>query len=128
MNIDSYILNLEFAINSFSLVASYNLNIDRKSEDIAFLSGRINFRDNSILYFKEFIESAGGQVKKFKYSYNYRQRDKDIFRYDNAPDPRARDLKTFPNHKHLDSGEIVESKKVDLPNVLGEIEKIQFKV
>lgn len=46
-----------------------------------------------------------------------------IFRYDNSADPRGRSLKTFPHHKHLSSGKIVESDgQIDLAAVLDEIE------
>ena len=66
MSINDYIVQLESIIHSFSIVKSYNLNIDRKTEDIAFISGSIDFRDGSILDFKEFIESTETGVEKYK--------------------------------------------------------------
>lgn len=53
MSIDEYILQFESTINLSSIVSSSNLNIDRKTNEIVFLSGRIDFRDGSKLDFKE---------------------------------------------------------------------------
>lgn len=108
-NVDNYIRDLEGdARNSFA-IASYTWNIYRKTSDIAFISGTLEFRDGSLLDFKEFIESDGDAIRKFKYAYNYRSSSRFIFRFDNAPDPRAQRLRTFPHHKHCSDGTIVES-------------------
>ena len=90
MSIDEYISQFESTISSFSVVTSYNLNIDRKTDDIVFISGRIDFRDGSILDFKEFMENTGESIEKYKYAYNYRIDSDNQFRYDNAPDPRQK--------------------------------------
>ncbi len=124
MNINEYMSRLEELINSTSFIARYNLNIDRKSTDIAFISGRIDFRNGTILDFKEFIESTEKRVEKYKYAYHYRKGSNNIFRFDNAPDPRAKKTKTFPHHKHLHDENIVESKLIELSDVLSEIEEI----
>ena len=124
MNINEYITKLESIINSSSLIASYNLNIDRKTNEIVFISGFIEFRYNSILDFKEFIEKTDKGIEKYKYAYNYRKDSNNLFRYDNAPDPRAKILKTFPYHKHLEDGNITESKQMELADIINEIENI----
>jgi len=46
-----------------------------------------------------------------------------LFRYDNAPNPGAKHLKTFPHHKHTEDGNIVDSYPVTLSEVLEKIEK-----
>ena len=92
MNINDYITKLESTINSSAIASAYNLTIDRKAADIAFISGKIEFRNGSILDFKEFIE-----------------------------------IKTFPHHKHLKSGKIVESRQMELLYVLEEIENIYIR-
>ncbi len=123
MSIDKYLGALEARIASNSFVSSYTLTIDRKTHDIAFLSGIIEFRNGTALDFKEFIESKGQAVEKYLYGYNHRRAGTAIFRYDNSPDPRAKKLKTFPHHKHLQTGELVESgSQIDLSAVLDEIE------
>lgn len=122
MSIDSYISELETLIASCSIMSSYTLTIDRKADDIAHLSGIIEFRNGTALDFKEFIESKGQTVEKYMYGYNYRQEGAVFFRYDNSPDPRAKKLNSFPHHKHLPAGDIVESRQVNLAGVLEEIE------
>lgn len=124
MNISDYIAELEALINSSKIVSSYNLTIDRKTADIAFVSGKIDFRDGTTLDFKEFVEESEGSIEKYKYGYNYRKGLDSIFRYDNAPDPRSKDIKTFPYHKHLKDGTIAESSYVKLSNVISEIEEL----
>ena len=122
MNIDKYIANLEICLSSNAIVASYSLNIDRKTQEIAFLSGRIDCRDGSVMDFKEFIEETRAGFAKYKYGYNYRKGDNVVFRYDNALDPRARTLASFPHHKHTQHGEIIESWPISVAEVLEEIE------
>lgn len=122
MNINDYIAELEALINSSEIVSSYNLTIDRKTADIAFISGKIDFRNETTLDFKEFIEESEGNIEKYKYGYNYRRGPGSIFRYDNAHDPGARDIKTFPYHKHLNDGTIAESSHIKLSDVISEIE------
>ena len=122
MSISDYTAELESVINSSTIASSYNLNIDRKTADIALISGRIDFRDGTTLDFKEFIEGSEDTIEKYKYAYNYRTGSDSIFRYDNAPDPSAKGIKTFPHHKHLKGGAIVESRQVNLSDVISEIE------
>ncbi|HBR22652.1 MAG TPA: hypothetical protein DD713_08870 [Nitrospiraceae bacterium] len=124
MNISDYIAELEALINSSQIVSSYNLTIDRKTADIAFVSGKIDFRDGTILDYKEFVEESEGRIEKYKYGYNYRKGSDSIFRYDNAPDPSAKDIKTFPYHKHLKDGTIAESGQVMFSDVINEIEEL----
>lgn len=123
MSIDSYIVDFETAISSHSFVSSYSFTIDRKTRDIAFLSVAIEFRNGTVLDFKEFIESKGATVEQYLYGYHHRRGSTIIFRYDNSPDPRARQLRTFPHHKHLPPDKLVDSDRlIDLPAVLEEIE------
>lgn len=124
MNISDYIAELEALINSSKIVSSYNLTIDRKTADIAFVSGKIDFRDGTTLDFKEFVEESEGSIERYKYGYNYRRGAHNFFRCDNAPDPRAKRLKSFPHHKHLEDESIVESVETGLSEVLNEIEKM----
>ncbi|MBI4826769.1 MAG: hypothetical protein HY807_10190 [Nitrospirae bacterium] len=124
MSINDYIRNIESIINSFVIVSSFNLNIDIKTTDIAFISCKIEFRNGSILDFKEFIENTGTGIEKYKYAYNYRSSSEFFFRYDNAPDPSAKGVSTFPYHKHIQGGKIIDARQIDLSDVLAEIEKI----
>ncbi len=104
-------------------MAAYQLNTDRRSEEMAFISGVIDFIDGSCLDFKEFVEKINEKIEKYKYAYNYRKGSVVMFRYDNAPDPGARHLISFPDHKHTENGDIMSSGPVDLSMVLEEIDR-----
>ena len=124
MNINDYIAYVESLIHSSPIIVGYHLKIDRKTENIVFISGNADFRDASVLDFKEFIEKTEEGIEKHKYGYNYRRGSDVLFRYDNAPDPGARGLASFPHHKHTENGEITESRPVKLRDVLEEIERL----
>jgi len=118
---NEYIATIENTIQSCFFATAYRLNTNMKSQNMAFISGEIDFLDGSRLDFKEFIEKRGQEIEKYKYGYNYRKGAAVIFRYDNAPDPGARSLNSFPNHKHTEDGHIVESHFIGLSMVLEEI-------
>lgn len=127
MSINEYLTRIESLIATSPLVGSYSLNIDRKTEEIVFIAGRLDFRNGSVLDFKEFVEETNTGLIKFKYGYNYHFGAKVLFRYDNAPDPRAKALASYPHHKHLENAEIVDSREMILFQVLTEIEDIIMK-
>ena len=69
---------------------------------------------------KEFLEFHANRVERYHYAYNYRMSETVHFRYDNAPDPRAKHLSTYPSHKH--EGETLVAASVpDLASVIAEI-------
>jgi hypothetical protein len=120
---NDYIATIENLIRSCFIMVSYQLNTDRRSDEVAFISGGIDFIDGSCLDFKEFIEKVDERIEKYKYAYNYRKGSVVMFRYDNAPDPGARHLCTFPDHKHTENGGMMSSDPVDLSMVLEEINR-----
>jgi hypothetical protein len=124
LNINDYIADAEYLMHSSVIIGAYHLNIDRKTEHVVFISGKVRLRDGSVLDFKEFIEETETGIEKHKYGYNYRRGSDVLFRYDNAPDPGARGLASFPHHKHTESGELTESGTVELGDVLEEIERL----
>ncbi|MFQ5709314.1 MAG: DUF6516 family protein [bacterium] len=78
--------------------------------------------DSSFLDMREYVNCSGVSVTKYTYSYHYQKSNKIIFRYDNTPHHRR--ISTFPRHKHLASGEIVESTDISLKDVLEEISRM----
>jgi len=70
---NDYISKIETLIRSCLSIRGYQLNTDRKTEDIAFISGRAEFIEGSSLDFKEFVEKTDKGVEKYKYGYNYRK-------------------------------------------------------
>ena len=122
--LNEYIRQIEDSIQSSPLIRAYDLHIDRKTEDIAYIYGRIEFLDSSLLDFKEFVAEVGDSIEKYKYAYNYRNQTSLVFRHDNASDPRARKLSTFPHHVHLPSDAIAEPSSLNINDILSEIEEI----
>jgi hypothetical protein len=118
---NEYLSTIEATVKTCFLMAAYQLKIDRKTQDMAFLSGQIDFIDGSTLDFKEFVERIDEEIEKYKYGYNYRKDDQFFFRYDNALDPGARCLNSFPHHKHTQDGKLAASRAVSLEEVLAEI-------
>jgi len=65
-----------------------------------------------------------GKEKVLKYAYNYLTRENTlIFRYDNALDPKARKLSTYPEHKHIQN-ELLPVGKPAFESVLKEISSL----
>lgn len=127
MSLNDYLEEIESLIRTSVIVVSYSLNIDRKTEEIVFVSGRLDFLNGSVLDIKEFVEETNHGIMKLKYGYNYRIASKVLFRYDNASDPRAKSLASYPHHKHLENGEIVQSREMSLSEVFTEIENMIIK-
>ncbi len=48
---------------------------------------------------KEFV-NVEREIARYKYEYHFIRGKEIIFRYDNADDPKARGLITYPHHKH----------------------------
>lgn len=124
---DAYLSSIEHLIRSCFVITGYRLNIERRTRDIAFIHRQIDFIDTSSLDFKEFVEKTESGIEKYKYGYNYRRGAVVSFRYDNAPDPGARHLNSFPHHKHMQDGAIEESRSVTLSEVIDEIQNIILK-
>lgn len=124
---DTYLSNIEHLIRSCFVITGYRLNIDRRTRNMAFIHGQIDFIDISSLDFKEFVEMTDSGIEKYKYGYNYRRGAVVLFRYDNAHDPGARPLNSFPHHKHIQDGSIEESRSVTLSEVIDEIQDVIIK-
>lgn len=100
------------------LIIDTDLHIDCRTEKIGIIKGVITFIDNSKLFFTEYLD-VRYKIEKLAYSFHFQQKDgKLIFRYDNADHkPRL----NFNSHKHLSSGEIVQSDIPELSDIFEEI-------
>lgn len=120
MNPSDYVAEVHRFLQSHPCIAGYHLETDFRGESFLYLSGTVRFLPGTKLDFKEFVEFQENRVERYKYAYNYREGTQVLFRYDNAPDPRARHLPTYPSHKH-ERETITSSPPVDLPFVVAEI-------
>ncbi len=120
MNRSDYVAELHRLLQSHPLIAFYDLDAQSRGERFLFVRGTVKFLRHTILDFKEFVECHPGRIERFKYAYNCRQGNRVLFRYDNAADPRAKHLPTYPAHKH-EGDEIRSSPPTDLSSVVNEI-------
>lgn len=119
MLIDEYFRQTELDIGWYPGIVESHILKDKRSFHIGIIEGNILFINESVLYFMEFI-NVKEHIIKYKYSYHYQDKAGNIiFRYDMAPHHKT--LETFPHHKHLSSGEIINALEPDLKNILYEI-------
>ncbi|MBI5195268.1 MAG: hypothetical protein HZA10_02980 [Nitrospirae bacterium] len=115
------ILNI-LAVNPY--VESQNISFEERPPNAAFLTGTLSFINDSKMYFKEFVVLKPDGVTTLKYGYSYLTKDDTlIFRYDNALDPRAKKLSTYPEHKHQQK-KLVPATKPAFAEILSEISKM----
>ncbi|MFH1561982.1 MAG: DUF6516 family protein [Nitrospirota bacterium] len=127
MHIKDYFVQIGNTINFCKVIQSKVITFDSRSDYIGFIKGTIYFIDDSILHFREFVD-VRDKVKRYKYSYHYQSEDKLIFRYDNAKDLLARQLPTFPHHKHVGK-EVIISTAPEFSQILNEIvNRIELKM
>ncbi len=119
MKIIRYFNQLRQNIESNPFIASFEISEDARTENEGYIKVRIYFIDSSFLDFREYLNTSEKIIKKYAYAYQYQKSDKLIFRYDNTPHHPT--VRTFPNHKHIGSGEVTESPDVTLKTVLEEI-------
>ena len=126
ISVEDYLSEIFKTVSRFKpFIVLYSIEHQRRSDTRHVIRGRITFRDGSKLDFLEYIVIKDRKVTRISYRYNFRDsRGKLIFRYDNAP--HYPNLSTFPRHKHLSNGRVVESEEPSLPNVLKEIISIVF--
>ncbi|NEO42744.1 MAG: hypothetical protein F6J94_30590 [Moorea sp. SIO1F2] len=125
MLIEDYFDQIDLFLSSSLIVKGLTIEREKRGMYEGFIRGKINFQDNSLLHFREFVYVEISIDRKM-YSYQYMNYDNNlIFRYDNTEHHRKLNLATFPHHKHDGSEDnIVQSNAPFLAEVLKEIEKI----
>ena len=99
-------------LDDASLVVSYQINDFRKSDTAFYLSLKINFVDTTTLSVREYVDDSHR-----KYAFHWQTATGDlIMRWDNAP--HFPNLTTFPHHKHLASGNVVDSHDISFQEVM----------
>ncbi len=102
------------------LLAERGVIAEWRSETRLVLRGELRFIDGSRLVFLEYLVEHGSVVRRVAYRFHYEDsRGNLVFRYDNAP--HHPELPTFPHHKHLGDGRVVEAREPSLPSVIDEI-------
>ena len=122
MNINNYFDEIKKNIAALRIAVSYQVLIEHRTTEYGKIKVRVDFLDNSSLYFMEFVKS-GRVIEKYKFSYHYQdKKGKMIFRYDNSRHYSG--LSSFPCHKHIGlQDKVVEFRNPKLPDILEEISK-----
>ena len=121
MQIKTYLDGILDKIATNPHVESQNISFEERPPDAAYITGIITFIDGSKLHIKEFLifKSEAAAIVKFGYHYLSRNHVL-IFRYNNALDPKAKKLSTYPEHKHTPDGLILFRRPL-LEDILREI-------
>ena len=98
-----YVTALPTLLATTPFVTATSLSYEERPPAAGLIKGWLVFADGSQLDFKEFLLTRP-TLQVIKYGYHYRAGQRLFFRYDNANDPAARHLSTFPHHKHTPAG------------------------
>lgn len=125
MPLKNYLTSLQALIAGTPFITSTSFFYEERPPTAGLLKGTLIFADGSQLDFKEFL-IIQPTLQVVKYAYNYRKGNLSIFRYDNANDPAAKNLPTYPSHKHI-AKDILPAQQPSLSQVLQEIvSKLKF--
>lgn len=101
MSVVEYAAEIRRHILDTPHVVSHSLAYEDRPPLGAIVNSSVIFADGSCLYFKEFLQLRPG-IARLKYAYHYITPTRRLaFRYDNARDPAARHLPTYPDHRHI---------------------------
>ena len=119
MPLKAYVSSLQTLVAATPFVAATSFSYEERPPSAGLMKGNVLFVDGSQLDIKEFLLTQPA-VLIIKYGYHFHRGPNLIFRYDNANDPAARDLATFPSHKHTPGG-LFAAEKPSLEQVLQEV-------
>ncbi|MEK6528140.1 MAG: DUF6516 family protein [Nitrospirota bacterium] len=124
MRIKDYLNGILNIVAANPHVKSQSISFEERPPNAAYITGTVTFFDLSKLYFKEFVVFKTKSINIFKYGYSYLGKDDTlIFRYDNAFDPKAKKLSTYPEHKHI-SKKLLPAKRPTFKEMLEEISEL----
>ena len=123
--IEDYFQQIQILIESSELVQLFKIEEDKRGLYEGFIKGKITFKNNSLLHFREFVY-VEIDIDRKMYSYQYMDSKNElIFRYDNTEHHRKLNLPTFPHHKHDRSeNNVIQSHAPFLADVLQEVKEI----
>ncbi len=121
MQVKDYLNEILNILAASPYMESQNLSFEERPPNAAYLTGILTFINGSKLHLKEFIVFKAEGINVLKYGYSYLTKDDAlIFRYDNALDPQAKKLSTYPEHKHTPQ-KILPAQKPAFVKILREI-------
>lgn len=120
--IEEYFKALIDLIARLPFVEEPNINLEKRAEMVGFIRGDIEFKDGSLLHFRELIDLRL-PLHQVMYAYHYQNAQGTLmFRYDNTA--HHPNINTFPHHKHTSEGTVLPADAPNLEIVLREIEPL----
>ena len=125
MRIEDFFLRIQKIVESSSVIHLSNITYEKRGTHEGVIRGRLDFVDNSILYWREYVD-VEMKEDRLMYAYQYMDSSKElVFRYDNTGHHKKLGLPTYPHHKHQGREDnVVPSGAIDLATVLQEIESL----
>jgi hypothetical protein len=119
--ISSFIKKVEESISSSAIVVYCDIQkYFSSTKKEVYIKGDLTFVDLSSLIFAVYVLEKGKKIVFDKYRFQYMDSKKKlVFRYDNAP--HYKNISTYPVHKHLKDGMVVESSIPEFSELLEEI-------
>jgi hypothetical protein len=119
MSVAEYVEEIRRQILDTPHVVSHSLGYEDRPPLAAIVRGSVTFVDGTYIHFKEFLQLRP-VITRLKYAYHCATSTHALmFRYDNARDPAARHLSTYPDHRHAPD-EVLSSSAPALVSVLRE--------
>ena len=119
MSVAEYVEEIRRQILDTPHVVSHSLGYEDRPPLAAIVRASVTFIDESYIHFKGFLQLRS-VITRLKYAYHYATSTHALmFRYDNARDPAARHLSTYPDHRHTPD-EVLSSSAPALASVLRE--------
>ena len=120
--IEEYFKALVDLIARLPFIEEPNINLEKRAEMVGFIRGDIEFKDGSLLHFRELIDLRL-PLHQVMYAYHYQNAQGAlVFRYDNTAHHMG--VSTFPHHKHASDGNVLPANAPNLEMVLREIEPL----
>lgn len=120
MSVADYASQVRSHIIDTPHIVSHSLGYEDRPPVAGIVRGSATFADGSTFHFKEFLQLSPTFIR-LKYAYQYGTATGVlIFRYDNARDPAARHLPSYPHHKHIHDGALRASSGPPLAEALRE--------
>lgn len=125
MLFEAYLQQLHGLIVTCEVVQHFQIIPSQRSDFEGMIRGEIKFLDNSVLYWREFVD-VELTIDRDMYSYQYMTASKNlIFRYDNTRHHKKLNLPNFPHHKHDGSEDnVISSNAPSFIEILQEIESL----
>ncbi len=122
MTIQAYFTHIKNLTDEYvqtDVVLDIQVQFDIRPGNQGYVNGSVLFSDDSVFYFKEYVDVLEDAVDKLMYSYHYQDKSHHlIFRYDNALHKPAL---AFRDHKHVPPDRIQEAAIPSFEDVFAEI-------